>query len=381
MSAVEIRTTHTGSLPRPPELVELLVARQAGAVDEAELNARVDAAVEEAVARQVQVGIAVVSDGEMGKPGFHSYVGERLSGFGGESPFPPMRDLEDFPDYAAELYERRGARIHTPRCEGPVRARGTVEVERDVARLAAAARRAGAADAFVPAASPGVIVQDFVNAYYPTREEYLHDVAEAMRPEYAAIVEGGLALQVDCPDLAMGGHVHYADASPEEFRRAIRENVEALNAALEGLPAERIRVHVCWGNYPGPHHRDVPLREIVDVVLGVRAGAVSFEAANPRHAHEWRVFEDVEVPEGTTLIPGAIDTASTYVEHPELVAERLLRFCRLVGPERVVAGTDCGFGTFAGVSAVHPSIAWAKLEALVEGARLASRRLARGPAR
>lgn len=368
-----ILATHTGSLPRPPGLVEALVARQGGGgPGDDELAAQVDAAVAEAVERQARIGIDVVSDGEMGKPGFHSYVAERLTGFGGESPFPPMRDLEDFPEYAAELYQRRGARIHTPRCIGPVRSRGTEAVERDVARLRDAAQRAGAADAFVPAASPGVIVQDFVNEHYATREEYLWDVARAMQPEYRAIVEGGLLLQVDCPDLAMGRHVHYADAGLEEFREAIRQNVEALNAALEGLPEERVRLHVCWGNYPGPHHLDVPLREIVDVVLGAHAGAISFEAANPRHAHEWRVFEDVAVPEGTTLIPGVVDTASTHVEHPELVAERLLRFARLVGPERVAAGTDCGFGTFAGVSAVHPSIAWAKLEALAAGARLAS---------
>lgn len=368
-----IATTHTGSLPRPADLVEALVARQSGGgPGEDEFAALVDGAVAAAVARQVQIGIDVVSDGEMGKPGFHSYVAERLTGFGGESPFPPMRDLEDFPEYAAELYQRRGARIHTPRCIGPVRARGTDAVDRDVARLRAAAQDAGARDAFVPAASPGVIVQDFVNDHYATREEYLHDVAEAMQPEYRAIVEGGLMLQVDCPDLAMGRHVQYADATLDDFRAAIAQNVEALNAALAGLPRERVRLHVCWGNYPGPHHRDVPLREIVDIVLGANASAISFEAANPRHGHEWRVFEDVDLPEGVSLIPGVIDTATTHVEHPELVAERLVRFAGIVGADRVLAGSDCGFGTFAGVSAVHPSLAWAKLEALVEGARLAS---------
>ncbi|HET7145897.1 MAG TPA: cobalamin-independent methionine synthase II family protein [Gaiellaceae bacterium] len=368
-----IRTTHTGSLPRPADLVEALVARQTGGgPSDDELHARVDEAVAEAVARQVQIGIDVVSDGEMGKPGFHSYVAERLTGFGGESPFPPMQDLEDFPEYAAELYQRRGARIHTPRCIGPVSPRDTGAVERDVDRLRAAARDAGAGDAFMPAASPGVIVQDFVNEHYETREEYLWDVAQAMQPEYRAIVEGGLLLQVDCPDLAMGRHVQYADAALEDFRAAIRQNVEALNAALEGLPRERVRLHVCWGNYPGPHHRDVPLRDIVDVVLGAHAGAISFEAANPRHGHEWRVFEELELPEGMTLVPGVIDTATTHVEHPELVAERLVRLAGLVGADRVMAGSDCGFGTFAGVSAVHPTLAWAKLEALAEGARLAS---------
>jgi 5-methyltetrahydropteroyltriglutamate--homocysteine methyltransferase len=372
-----IRTTHTGSLPRPADLVEAIVARQSGGgPGDDEFAARVDEAVAEAVARQVQIGIDVVSDGELGKPGFHSYVAERLTGFGGESPFPPMRDLEDYPEYAAELYQRRGARIHTPRCIGPVRAQDTTAVERDVTRLRDAAGEAGASDAFVPAASPGVIVQDFVNDHYATREEYLHDVAEAMRPEYRAIVDGGLLLQVDCPDLAMGRHVQYADAGLDEFRAAIRQNVDALNGALEGLPRERVRLHVCWGNYPGPHHRDVPLREILDVVLEANAGAITFEAANPRHAHEWRVFEDVDLPEHVTLIPGVIDTATTHVEHPELVAERLVRLAGIVGAGRVMAGSDCGFGTFAGVSAVHPTLAWAKLEALVECARLASAELA-----
>jgi 5-methyltetrahydropteroyltriglutamate--homocysteine methyltransferase len=367
--AERILTTHAGSLPRPPSLVDALRARQA------RLDPAIRDAVAEAVERQARIGIDVVSDGEMGKPGFTTYVEERLTGFGGESPFPPMRDLAEFPEYAAELYERRGAQIHSPRCEGPVAPRGSDGVERDVANLRAALGSVDVADAFVPAASPGVIVQDFVNAYYPTRDEYLEAVADAMRPEYRAIVEAGFVLQVDCPDLAMGRHLHFADLAIDEFRREIRKNVDALNGALEGIPPDRVRVHVCWGNYPGPHHRDVPLREIVDVVLEVNADGVYVEGANPRHAHEWTVFEDVRLPDEKVLVLGVIDTLSTHIEHPELVAERIERLARIVGRERVVAATDCGFGTFAGVSAVHPTVAWAKLEALVEGARIASERL------
>ncbi len=375
-STGRILTTHAGSLPRPPELVEALRARQQGAAGAEDMFARsVREAVAEVVGRQAAAGIDVVSDGEMGKPGFTTYVEERLTGFGGESPFPPMRDLADFPEYAAELFARRGAHIHAPRCEGPVALRSTEGVDGDVANLLAALDGADVTEAFVPAASPGVIVQDFVNAYYSTREEYLYAVAEAMRAEYRAIVDAGLVLQVDCPDLAMGRHLHFADVGIEEFRAEIRRNVEALNHALDGISPERVRIHVCWGNYPGPHHHDVPLRDIVDVVFDVHAEAVYLEGANPRHAHEWRIFEDVRLPEGKLLVLGVVDTLSTHIEHPELIAERLVRVAGLVGRESVVAATDCGFGTFAGVSAVHPTVAWAKLEALVEGARLASERL------
>jgi 5-methyltetrahydropteroyltriglutamate--homocysteine methyltransferase len=244
-----------------------------------------------------------------------------------------------------------------------------------VANLRAALEPVDVTEGFVPAASPGVIVQDFVNVYYPTREEYLQAVADAMRAEYRTIVEAGFVLQVDCPDLAMGRHLHFADVSLDDFRKEIRRNVEALNYALEGIPSDRVRIHVCWGNYPGPHHHDVPLRDILDVVLEANADGIYVEGANPRHGHEWKLFEETRLPDGKVLVIGAIDTLSTHIEHPELVAERLVRIARLVGRENVIAATDCGFGTFAGVSAVHPTVAWAKLEALAEGARLASAEL------
>jgi 5-methyltetrahydropteroyltriglutamate--homocysteine methyltransferase len=375
-SSDRILTTHAGSLPRPSDLTEMIRARQRGdAVDEEAFARRVREAVVDAVQRQRAAGVDVVSDGEMGKPGFTTYVEERLTGFGGESPFPPMRDLADFPQYADELYQRRGAVIHAPRCEGPVAARGTDNVRRDIENLMAALAETQVEEAFIPAASPGVIVQDFVNAYYATREEYLYAVADAMRDEYRAIADAGLLLQVDCPDLAMGRHLHFADVDIDEFRIEIGRNVDALNHALEGILPDRVRIHVCWGNYPGPHHRDVPLRDIADVVLGVHADAIYLEGANPRHGHEWRVFEDVKLPDEKLLVIGVVDTLTNHIEHPELVAERLVRLARIVGRENVIAATDCGFGTFAGVSAVHPTIAWAKLETLAEGARLASREL------
>jgi 5-methyltetrahydropteroyltriglutamate--homocysteine methyltransferase len=375
-SGDRILTTHAGSLPRPDDLAQTMLRRQAGEqVDEARLAECVCEAVGEVVRRQAAAGIDVVSDGEMGKPGFINYVPERLTGFGGESPFPPMADLADFPEYAAELYKRRGARIRYPRCEGPVGVASLAGLERDIANLRAALSRVEVEDAFVPAASPGVIVQDFDNVYYDSREEYLDAVAAAMAVEYRAIIDAGFLLQVDAPDLAMSRHVHYRDAPIQEFRAAIRQHVDALNRALEGIPADRVRLHVCWGNYPGPHHHDVPLREIVDVVLAVHARAIYVEAANPRHQHEWAVFEEARLPEEKTLIIGCIDTVTNHIEHPELVAQRIERYARLVGRERVIAATDCGFGTFVGVGAVHPTIAWAKLEALAEGARVASQRL------
>lgn len=373
-SVERILTTHAGSLPRPDDLARLMRQKQEGTgVSEAELEEQVSAAVADAVRRQHEAGIDVVSDGEMGKPGFVNYITERLSGFGGESSFPPMGDLADFPEYADELFERRGARIRYPRCEGPVAIRDLDGARRDIQHFRAALENLDVAEAFLPAASPGVIVQDFDNAYYDSREEYLHAVADAMGQEYRLIIDEGFLLQIDCPDLAMTRHIHYRDASAKEFESAIRQNVEALNHALDGIAPEQVRIHVCWGNYPGPHHHDVPLREIIDIVLDVKAEGIYVEAANPRHQHEWAMWEDVELPADKALIVGVIDTLTNHIEHPELVAQRIGRYADLVGRERVIAATDCGFGTFAGVGVVHPTIAWAKLRALAEGAALATK--------
>jgi 5-methyltetrahydropteroyltriglutamate--homocysteine methyltransferase len=370
-SVDRILTTHAGSLPRPASFVQAILG--GGRPSEGE----VAAAVRDVVRRQAETRIDVVSDGEMSKTGFHTYVGDRLSGFGGRSPWPQWADIADFPDYAEKLTRPR-AEVPRPRCEGPIGVKDPDAVQRDVVNLRTALDGVDVVEAFVPAVSPGVIAHGLANDFYPTHEEYLFALADALAYEYRAITDAGFLLQVDCPDLAMIRHGPFADAPLEDFRRAIELDVDALNQALHGIPPDRVRVHVCWGNYPGPHHRDVPLRDIVDVVLRVRAGAVYVEGANPRHAHEWTVWEDVALPDDRVLIVGVIDTVTNHVEHPELVAERLVRLARIVGRERVIGATDCGFGTYAGVDTVHPSIAWAKLRALVEGAEIATARTAAG---
>jgi 5-methyltetrahydropteroyltriglutamate--homocysteine methyltransferase len=284
----------------------------------------------------------------------------------------PRADLADFPAYAERVGAVGSGVILNPACVGPVKLKDRAGLERDLANLAAASQQAQPAEAFVPAASPGIIAQNLRNHFYATEEEYLSALAEALREEYALIVDHGFVLQVDCPDLAMGRHVLFADAPLEAFRRNVALHVEALNHALQGLPPDRLRLHLCWGNYPGPHHRDVPLRDILDIVLTARPLGLSVEAANPRHAHEWQVFESVRLPADKVLMPGVIDSCSNYIEHPELVAQRIARYASVVGRERVIAGSDCGFGTSAVWAMVDPAIAWAKLGSLVEGARLAS---------
>ncbi len=366
-----VLVTHTGSLPRPADLLPLLLAADAGeAVDELALELRVRSAVAEAVALQVEAGIDIVSDGEMGKVGFVNYLSRRLEGFGGASPTFRPADLADYP----ELGDRRaGPRPNRPACNGPVTYRDTRAPARDARTLREAASSHAVAEMFIASASPATVAQVMGNEHYKTRRDYLYALAGALRHEYRTIVESGVILQVDCPDLAMGRHVDFADASIDAFRKVLAENVEVLNHALVGLPADRIRVHVCWGNYLGPHHRDVAFADIVDLVLAIHGGAFSIEAANPRHAHEWAVFETTRLPDGALLIPGVIDSKTNYIEHPALVAERLVRFARLVGRENVMAGTDCGFGTFATTAMVEPRIAYAKLAALAEGARQATR--------
>ena len=374
-----IRTTHTGSLPRPADLAGLLHRHDRG--EEAPgLQERARAAVAEIVRRQADVGLDLVNDGEQGKIGYSTYVRERLTGFEGDSEQPArlQQEFEDHPDFAERMAARRTA-ISTPACTGEVRVRDRDAARRDVANLTAAAKAAGLTPdrLFLTAASPGVISMFFANHYYPTREAFLTAVAEAMRDEYLAITDAGITLQLDCPDLAAGRHALFSRMSLEEFRREAALNVEALNHAVRDVPADRLRLHVCWGNYDGPHDHDVPLRDIVDLILRAKPAGISLEAANPRHGHEWRVWADVSVPDGRYLIPGVVESTNNFVEHAELVAERLLRYARVVGPERVVAGSDCGFATFAGMSAVVPSVAWSKLASLVEGARIASMELGR----
>jgi 5-methyltetrahydropteroyltriglutamate--homocysteine methyltransferase len=376
-STERILTTHVGSLPRPDDLVRAMFATQEGVpVDEAALERRSRSAVAEVVRRQAEAGVDVVSDGEMGKPSYVTYVSDRLEGFGGESHPLVYSDLVEFPALARKVFGDPGrSRRRTPACTGPIAVRDPDAARADIDHFLAALEGVDVAEAFMNAASPGVIALYFRNDHYPSREEYLLAVAEAMRVEYEAIAAAGLLVQIDCPDLAMGRHIQFADLDVEGFRREARLNVEALNHATANIDPERLRMHLCWGNYEGPHHHDVPLADIVDIVFAARPAAVAMEAANPRHAHEWKLFEDVRLPEGKVLIPGVLESKANFIEHPELIAQRILRYARLVGRENVLAGSDCGFGTWVGQAAVDPDVTWAKLGALAEGARLASAEL------
>jgi 5-methyltetrahydropteroyltriglutamate--homocysteine methyltransferase len=378
-SVDRILTTHTGSLPRPQKLVELMFEKEEGrAVDAKRLADAVRDSVRKVVGQQQAAGIDVVSDGEMSKLSYATYVTERLSGFGGKSTPPKLSDILEHPNVASHYFNDPGVKLlnkNRPACNGPVLRRDMKDAETDIANFKQALSGAKAEEGFLTAASPGVVSMFLGNTWYKTEEEFLWAVAEAMKPEYEAIVRAGYVLQLDCPDLAMTRHREFADRPVEEFRDYARMHIEVLNAATANIPPESLRVHLCWGNYPGPHHRDVPLEQIIDLVLTVRAQAIAFEAANSRHAHEWKVFEKVRLPEGKILIPGVIESMSNRIEHPELVAERLVRFARIVGRENVIGGSDCGFGTFVGVALVEPEIAWAKLHSLAEGARLASAEL------
>ncbi len=368
-------TTHTGSLPRPPDLIRAMFAKEEGVpVDPAALGQQIRAAVGETVRKQVAAGVAIVNDGEMSKPSYATYVKDRLNGFGGASHPLQYRDLVDFPEMAKRVFGDPGrSRRRTPACDGPISVRDPRAVETDVDNLGAALQVVGGTGAFMTAASPGVISLFFHNEHYPSHEAYLFAIAEAMRHEYEAVARAGFVLQVDCPDLGMGRHIQFADLSLEAFRAMARLHVEALNHALANVPPDQARLHLCWGNYEGPHHHDVALADIIDIAFAARPSALSFEASNPRHAHEWRVFERVRLPDGKVLIPGVLDSTTNFIEHPDLVAERIGRYARLVGRERVIAGTDCGFGTWVGQAAVDPDIVWAKLGSMAEGARRATR--------
>ncbi len=370
MAQGRIRTTHTGSLPRPRDLVDLILERDTGQLhDVGVLDTRVREATADVVRHQIELGIDIPSDGEAGKASYATYVKERLTGFDGppRAPFPATFASE-FPDW-----QRRDASpVQFPTGNGPVTLKDPTAVRRDVDVLRAALAPFPEVTAFMSAASPGVVDTFLPSTYYPDDRAFLLDVAAAMRDEYHAIVDAGFVLQVDCPDLAMSRNMRFSDLSDAEFLQVARMHVEVLNTALEGLPRDRVRLHLCWGNFEAPHTRDIPLGDILDIALDAQVGGLSFEAANPRHAHEWRVFRDRRLPDALVLIPGVIDSCTNYVEHPELVAERLGRFADIVGPERVLAGTDCGFGTSAGRLVVAPSVVWAKLQSLVHGARLAS---------
>ena len=374
-STERILTTHTGSLPRAEDLIRAMFAKEEGVpVDPAALAARIRAAVADVVGKQVAAGVDVVNDGEMSKPSYATYVKDRLHGFGGASHPLEYRDLVDFPGMARRVFGDPGrARRKTPACDGPISVRDPKAAQADVDNLRAAVGSTQVAEGFMSAASPGVVSLFFHNDHYPTHEAYLFAIAEAMRHEYETVAKAGFVLQIDCPDLAMGRHIQYAKLSTPEFLKAARLHIDALNHALANVPPEQARIHLCWGNYEGPHHYDVPIADILEVVFTAKPAGISFEAANPRHAHEWRVFERIKLPPGKVIVPGVIDSTTNFIEHPELVAERIVKYATLVGHENVIAGTDCGFGTWVGQSAVDPDIVWAKLGAMAEGARLASR--------
>ena len=377
-SESRILTTHTGSLPRSPELQELLRSRLDPKAGEAEeFRTGVDEGVADAVAKQFEIGIDVINDGEQGRVQYATYVKDRLTGFDGEQLLRvrPRIDMVDFPEFAAQSGVSSSATIPWPACTGPIAWKDKDAVQRDIQRLQAATSGVKSEEVFITAASPGVIANFLVNEHYPSEEEYLYALAEVMKDDYKAIVDSGLLLQIDCPDLAMTRVTQFSDLSQEQFIKIVEIHVEVLQYALAGLAPDRMRLHLCWGNTEGPHHYDVPLKEIINIVLKAPPLGISFEGANPRHAHEWKVWEDVKLPDGKVIIPGVLDTTTNFIEHPELIAERIVRYAGVVGKENMMVGSDCGFGTSAWGRRVESRIAWAKLEAMVEGARLASQEL------
>ena len=371
-----ILTTHVGSLPRSQRTTDHLFARERGEpFDPAAFAACMTEECAETVRRQVEAGVDVVSDGETSKISYSTYVKDRYTGFSGDSERNAPEDLKRFPRFLERIAREGGTpEFARPRCTGPVKAQSDAELRADVANLKAGMSAHGAQRGFMNAASPGVIAQFLPNAWYPSRDAYLEALADAMKPEYDAILAAGLDLQLDCPDLGLSRHVLFGALSDAEFVRIAGANVEVLNHALRDADPARVRVHICWGNYEGPHVCDVAMDEVFSLLMSVRARYVLFENANPRHGHEWTVFRDrrAEIPDDKVLVPGVIDTTTNFVEHPALVAQRIERFIGIVGADRVVAGTDCGFGTFAGFGSVDPDIAYAKLAALAEGAAIAS---------
>ena len=377
-STDRILTTHVGSMPRTQAVVDQLFAQDQGnEYDPAEFDRVMTAAVRQVAQKQVDAGVDIISDGEMSKISYATYIRHRFTGFEvADVPRAVPKDLDDFPAYKQRLAEAGGTpKYHRPIVSGALAVKDLSPLEKDIDNLLSAKAAAGAAEAFMNAPSPGVIAVFHPSEYYASEEDYLAALGNIMRVEYERITDAGLILQVDCPDLAMGRHIRFRDEDTATFVSAARRQVEALNAALENVPAERARMHLCWGNYEGPHHYDVDLREVIDIVLSAKPQAIQFEGANPRHQHEWEIWAEADIPDDKILIPGVLDTTTNFVEHPRLVAQRIERYSQIVGKERVIAGTDCGFGTFAGFGAVHPDIAYAKLAAMAEGARIASEKL------
>ena len=377
ISHERILTTHVGSLPRSEKVFQFVFAREAGEkLDPHEYEKLIANAVRTVVEKQVEAGIDVVSDGEQSKISYSTYIKHRLTGFEGDSPRQTPRDLEEYPVFSAEASKSGGVPTFTrPRCTGPVSVKDLAPLETDLANFRKALEGSGVTEAFMNAASPGVIAQFQPNEYYPDHQRYLYALADAMKVEYEGIAKEGFIIQIDSPDLALGRHVLFKEKSDNEFVSMAEMHIEALNHALQNIPAEQLRLHVCWGNYQGPHHCDIEMKKILPAVLKAKPQALSFEGSNPRHSHEWTVFRDSTIPEDKVLIPGVLDSTTNFVEHPELVAERICRFAEIVGRERVIAGSDCGFSTFAGFGTVDADITYAKLASLAEGARLASQRL------
>ena len=373
-----IATTHVGSLPRSQRTVDFIFARERGeSFDADDFAACMTDECSQTVRRQAEAGVDIVSDGETSKISYSTYVKDRYTGFSGDSERNAPGDLKLFPRYLERIAREGGTpQFSRPQCTGPVAPKGDADLMADIANLKAAMETHGVERGFMNAASPGVVAQFLPNAWYPSREAYLEALADAMKPEYDAILASGLDLQLDCPDLGLSRHVLFGDLSDREFAKVAAANVEILNHALRDADPARVRVHICWGNYEGPHVCDIAMDHVFPVLMSVRARHVLFENANPRHGHEWTVFRDrrAEIPDDMILVPGVIDTTSNFVEHSELVAQRIERFVEIVGADRVIAGTDCGFGTFAGFGAVDPDIAWVKLAALAEGAAIASAR-------
>jgi len=375
---VKIATSHTGSLPRPQALIDLMWQREDGAaVEPLVLDVAIADAVAEVVNRQIEAGVTVINDGEMSKPSYATYVKDRLSGFDGASiQNYPFADLADYPGSAEIVASNPGRRKRSaPACTGPIGVATPDAATADMDQLVVAAAGLESRRLFSSAASPGVISLFFGNEYYPTDEEYLFAIADAMQHEYEAIAATGATVQLDCPDLAMGRHTVYAHLDVETWRRRLALNIEALNHAVRNIDPRQLRMHLCWGNYPGPHHHDVPIGDIIDLVWQARPSTILFEAANPRHAHEWQIFESVTVPDGKVLCPGVIEPQSNWIEHPDLVAQRIERYARLVGADRIMAGVDCGFSVHVGMQGIDPAVVWAKLASLAQGAELASARL------